>query len=299
MKALRATTYPGFPVLIALAILFMPALSWGQEYKVFHSEEYGFSMKYPATWKKIDNPRGNYYVVFQAPELTDNFRNRIHVAAHKPVKDPLKVFLDELRNGIKDLQSKKAGGATQTPQVKILDEGEFHCEVPGAYYFFIQAYEPKLKLWMDIVIVFYKYQDTLLRVSCLAPASMMEKFHQVFNDVLVSVKFDKSKAAKPPAAPESPVSPAPPREAPQTIQRAPSEVSPQPEVSAPQPGPRVIQPQPAPAPKPPESTTVPQPSTPGAQVKPEEQRAQPRGPRSGPGRGPARQPEHPPTGIVN
>lgn len=298
MKALRATTQPGFPVLIALAILFMPALSWGQEYNVFHSEEYAFSMKYPATWKKIDNPRGNYYVVFQAPEMTDNFRNRIHVAAHKPVKDPLKVFLDELRNGIKDLQS-KAGGTGQTPQVKILDEGSFRSEVPGAYYFFIQAYEPKLKLWMDIVIVFYKYQDTLLRVSCLAPASMMEKFHQVFNDVLVSVKFDESKPAEPPAPQEPPVSPAPSRQAPQTLERAPSQVTPEPEVSAPAPGPRAVEPKLQPTPEPPEITTPAQPPSPGTQVQPEQQRTQPKGPRPGPGRGPAKQPEHPPTGIVN
>lgn len=298
MNVMKAVMHARSPVLLAFVILLLPALSWGQQYSVFHSEEYSFSMKYPATWKKIDNPRGNYYVVFQAPEIVDNFRNRIHVAAHKPVKDQLKVFLEELRNGIKDLQ-KKAGGANQNTQVKILDEGEFRSEVPGAYYFFIQAYEPKLKLWMDIIIVFYKYQDTLLRISCLAPASSMEKYHQLFNDVLVSVKFDQSKKEQPAPSQQQPAGPPMKREAPGSIERGPAAPAPsQPEATGPPSRPRAVQPEQAPSAQPPQVTTQPpmQPSAPAPQVEPEDQR----GPRSGPARrGPARQPERPPTGIVN
>ncbi len=175
--------------LVVICLVAIPIVSSAEEYKTFTSEDYGFSMKYPASWVRIDKPKGNYYVVFQSPDLTDNFRDRIHVAAHEPVKDPLKVFLQELRNGIKDLQGKAGKGGQEAQQVKILDEGEFKCDVPGAYYFFIQALEDKLKMWMDIVIVFYKHDQTLLRVSCLAPSTTMEKMQQVFNDVLVSVAF--------------------------------------------------------------------------------------------------------------
>jgi len=213
-------------LLVAICLLAVPLVSSAEEYKTFSSEEYGFSMRYPGSWVKIDKPKGNYYVVFQSPDLTDNFRDRIHVAAHEPVKDPLKVFLQELRNGIKDLQSRAGKGGQEAQQVKILDEGEFKCDVPGAYYFFIQALEDKLKMWMDIVIVFYKHDQTLLRVSCLAPSTSMEKMQQVFNDVLVSVAFtspQKSSVQPPPPRPAQPAyqneeeaaPPSQPRQAPQ------------------------------------------------------------------------------------
>jgi hypothetical protein len=90
-------------IMIVLALI-IPATLWAQDYKEFVSDEYGFSMKYPGTWVKIDKPKGNYYVVFHSPDLIENFRPRIHVAAHKPVKDPISAFLQEFRNGIKDLQ---------------------------------------------------------------------------------------------------------------------------------------------------------------------------------------------------
>ena len=106
-------------ILLLITVFIVPAVCHGEEFKVFTSEEYGFSMKYPATWVKTE-PRGNYYVVFQAPDLVDNFRNRVHVAAHKPVKDPLEVFLKELRNGIADLQKQ----SSDKQQVRILDEGD-------------------------------------------------------------------------------------------------------------------------------------------------------------------------------
>jgi hypothetical protein len=244
--------------LMVICLVAIPVVSSAEEYKTFASEEYGFSMKYPASWVKIDKPKGNYYVVFQSPDLTDNFRDRIHVAAHEPVKDPLKVFLQELRNGIKDLQTRSGKGGQEAQQVKILDEGEFKCDVPGAYYFFIQALEDKLKMWMDIVIVFYKHDQTLLRVSCLAPSTSMEKMQQVFNDVLVSVAFTGPAASsvQPPAsqalpshqteeqvAPPSVAQPSQPRQAPQPpastgpAYQAPSNVMQQ-------------EPQPRPAPRP-------------------------------------------------
>lgn len=254
-------------IMIVLALI-IPATLWAQNYKEFVSDEYGFSMKYPGTWVKIDKPKGNYYVVFQSPDLTNNFRPRIHVAAHKPVKDPISAFLQEFRNGIKDLQKPSgAGKAKQEKQeVRILDEGEFKCEVPGAYYFFIQALEDKLKIWMDIVIVFYKQDQTLLRISCLAPSSGMEKFHQMFNDVLVSVKFPEGKA----------------------------EVTPAPGTTVPGPPPSAAPPPPRPTPP----AMAPQPAP--------EMRSQPPGrpaplapaPKAGP-RGPSRGPERPATGIVN
>ena len=110
------------------------------------------------------------------------------MAAHSPVKDSLEVFKQELRSGITELQGKPSSGK-EKQNVQILDEGDFKCEVPGAYYFFIQAYEEKLKIWMDIVIVFLKNEQTLLRISCLAPSQSMENFYQIFNNVSVSVKF--------------------------------------------------------------------------------------------------------------
>ncbi len=289
MNLLRMGIKCRFPALVVCAFLLVPALLSAQEFNVFESDQYGFSMKYPAAWIKIDKPKGNYYVVFQSPELTENFRNRIHVAAHKPVKDPLKVFLQELRNGIKDLQ-KKPGSGSEKQQVKILDEGEFRCEVPGAYYFFIQAYENKLKLWMDIVIVFYKHEDTLLRISCLAPSKTMEQFHGLFNTVLVSVNFQAPAASAPgPAATEgestapAPRGPSTNEDEPRPGPGAPSAVEPEPAPTTRETPTQLRRPAvPAPAPQP---------------ARPTVQPAQP-APRPGP-RGPARMPERPATGIVN
>ncbi len=307
MSLRRAGTFRKIAVASFVILMSTAAMSWGEDFLVFKSDEYGFTMKYPATWVKIDKPQGNYYVVFQAPELTDNFRSRIHVAAHSPVKDSLDVFKQELRQGIADMQ--KAAGSKDQQTIQILEEGDFKCDVPGAYFFFIQAYEEKLKTWMDIVIVFYKHEDTLVRISCLAPSQSMEKFHSLFNDVLVSVNFARAvapardqpvqapaqtqvaptpsapspaapKPQTPPqqAAPQAPApTPQPPATAPQVQQQAPAVVTPPPAAVPTQPA----QPQPAP------TTTQPQPSQPA-----------PTGPVPGP-RGPARAPERPPTGIVN
>ena len=288
MSLLRAGFYSRIAMLVTTVALFLPGLSGAQDYKVFTSEEYGFTMKYPATWIKLDKPKGNYYLVFQAPDLIDNFRSRINVAAHTPVKDPLSAFLQEFRNGISDLQKKSAGAPKEKQLVQILDEGEFKSEVPGAYFFFIQAYDENSKLWMDIVIVYYKYEQTLLRVSCLAPSQQMDRFHKLFNDVLVSVKFaseterpgqptpappayQPSQPPAPSAAPSPPSAPAPPRPMIQPTQPAPS--------------------QPESRPLPPPSPSV-QPRTGEPGLQPPDQ------PRPAP-RGPLRAPEGPPTGIVN
>jgi hypothetical protein len=299
MNWFRVGIYVRYPVMAIFAVLLWPCLLHAEQFDGFHSDEYGFSMKYPASWKKIDKPKGNYYLVFQAPELTENFRNRIHVAAHKPVKDPLQVFLQELRNGIADLQ-KKAGAGTEKQQVRILDEGEFRCEVPGAYYFFIQAYESKLTIWMDIVIVFYKHQETLVRISCLAPSSTMEQFHELFNTVLVSVRFD----VPPPGPPEA-TTPGPGVAAPPALGQPPSVPPAGPSPGQPQVGPMPTGPPSAPPPtgrRPealaPTEEPAPPPTAPEARPAEEEARPQPLGPRTSP-RGPLRQPERPPTGIVN
>lgn len=279
MQIPRARLHSRLSLLVAVLLLLVVAgASWAQEYKEYYSEEYGFTMKYPATWVKIDKPKGNYYVVFQSPDLIDGFRPRVHIAAHKPVKDPISVFLQEMRNGIQDLQ-KKTGTAKDKQQVRILDEGEFKCEVPGAYYFFIQALEEKLKIWMDIVIVFYKSDDTLLRVSCLAPSQHMEKFHQIFNEMLVSVKFAPPEAET--AAPPSSVAPPPPPPS-----APPARV---PQATTPTVTPRQ---QAAPPTAAPEQAPAVRPQPPATQMAP------PPAPRPGP-RGPAREPERPATGIVN
>ncbi len=300
MHSPRIGCFLGFPLFVAIAILVIPAISLAEDYKVFTSEEYGFSMKYPANWVKIDNPKGNYYVVFQAPDLVDGFRNRIHVAAHKPVKDPLNVFLQELRNGIKDLQGKAEKKDKQ--EVRIVDEGEFRSEVPGAYYFFIQALENKLKIWMDIVIVFYKHDQTLLRISCLAPSKNMEKSHQMFNDVLVSVKFTEGKPETRPSAPQAVPAPTPGAPTQPPVPPGPSgAMTPQPQ---PQPTPPAsVTPQPRVRPAPPstapESTPEPSGPLPGVQQEqPMRQLQPPPAPRPGP-RAPVREPERPATGIVN
>jgi hypothetical protein len=275
-----------------LAFVLIPVLASAQGYKDFKSDEYGFVMKYPDTWVKIDKPEGNYYVVFKAPGLTENFRARIHVAAHMPVKDDLKVFLQELRKGINDLQKSGTGGKQE---VKILDEGEFKCDVPGAYFFFIQAYEEKIKLWMDIVIVFYKHDQTLLRISCLSPSKSMESFHQIFNDVLVSVKFPQAAAQRPQPAPAPPPSAVRPPTQPSAPPAAePSRPAARPEVRpsrpAPAPAPGAVNEQsgeleaPAPRIEPP--------------ARPVPRTAPAPAPSTAP-RGPSRGPERPATGIVN
>lgn len=273
----------------AMTLLMLSAPATAEDYKVFDSEEYGFTMKYPASWVKIDKPKGNYYVVFQSPDLTDNFRSRIHVAAHKPVKDPVSVFLQELRNGITDLQKKSGGGQKEQQQVRILDEGEFKCEVPGAYYFFIQAYENNIKAWMDIVIVFYKHEQTLLRISCLAPSSVMESLQPLFNDVLASVKFTSEAPPSPAARPApAPAVPRPPSL--QTQPGAPPAASGKTEgrSTLPVPGREA-----GPGVQPREPSMQTSPAVPPSSV---QQPVQP--PRPGP-RGPLREPEKPATGIVN
>uniref|UniRef100_A0A7C4AQF5 Uncharacterized protein n=1 Tax=Desulfomonile tiedjei TaxID=2358 RepID=A0A7C4AQF5_9BACT len=312
MSLLRAGTLIKLVVASVGIIMLLPTIGWTQDFLVFKSDEYGFTMKYPATWVKIDKPQGNYYVVFQAPELTDNFRSRIHVAAHAPVKDSLDVFKQELKQGIADMQKNTAGSKDQQT-IKILDEGDFKCDVPGAYYFFIQAYEEKLKMWMDIVIVFYKHEDTLVRISCLAPSQSMEKFHQLFNSVLTSVKFVPVGAPAPaqtPAPPQGMTPPAPSTQAPATPQQeSPRQVAPQPQTQTPQqpaPAPQVQpqQPQPPSAATPPPAAPVqpsqprPQPAPTTTQPQPQPSQPAPAGPPPGP-RGPARTPEAPPTGIVN
>jgi len=287
MSLLRAGFYTRIAMLVTIAVLFMPGLSGAQDYKVFTSEEYGFTMKYPATWIKLDKPKGNYYVVFQAPDLIDNFRPRIHVAAHSPVKDPLSVHLQEFRNGIADVQKRPSGAPKDKQWVQILEEGEFKCEVPDAYYFFVQAYDENARLWMDIVIVFYKYEQTLVRISCLAPSQYMEQYHKMFNDVLVSLKFVSG-------AEEAGQAPAPPPPAYQPPQPPKPPAAPP---SAPAPPKPMIQPT-QPAPSQPESPPT-QPPSPSVQPRTgEPPQPLPEQPRPAP-RGPLRSPEGPATGIIN
>jgi len=284
-------------VIVLAGIIAIPLLAFGQKYRIFSSEEYGFSMKYPDTWVKIDNPPGNYYVVFQAPDKIEGYRNRIQVAAHRPVKDPTEVFLQEMRNGVKEMQKSSAGQKPEQLRVRIVDEGEFKCDVPGAYYFVIQAFEDKENIWLDIVVVFYKYDKTLLRVSCLAPPKSMERYHKIFNDVLVSVRFQptsEATAEPPKPSPVPPPAPGTPSAAPRpertTEAPAPATQPPAPMVrpgqpAAPAPGvaaPRTL------SPAAPQVETV----APGTPTEPAP------GGRPVP-RGPLRQPTRPPsTGIV-
>lgn len=226
MALMRMGRISVFAQMLVIVFVCLAGPAVGQQYADFVSEEYGFTMKYPATWVRIDNPQGNYYKVFQSPDLIDNFRSRIHVAAHKPVQDKIEVFLKEMRNGIKDLQGRKSPSGTSEEVVRILDEGPFVCDVPGAYYFFIQALEDKLKIWMDIVIVFYKHDKTLLRVSCLAPSKAMEQFHPTFNDVLVSVKFPPEGTGGAQAVPTPGPAPAP-TTGPPSAQPAPAPTAPE------------------------------------------------------------------------
>lgn len=290
----------GIVLFVIIAGLAIPVVSSAEEYSTFTSEEYGFVMKYPASWVKVE-PKGSYYLVFQAPDLVDKFRPRIHVAAHKPVKDPISVFLQELKNGIADLKKKE--------NVRIVDEGEFKCDVPGAYFFFIQALDDKLKIWMDIVIVFYKHDQTLVRISCLAPSQSMERFQGTFNDVLTSVKFG---GAQQPASPTSrqPSVPPPPAPAviPQQTQPAapapaapPTQVRPAPPTPGALPGTPSVRP--APSTPAPEQEGEPDTEEPAGVAQPEQPRQyqpapapKPGGPRGG---GPLREPERPATGIVN
>jgi hypothetical protein len=187
-------------IVLLLTLMVMPLAVNAEQYSVFQSEEYGFSMKYPTNWVRIDDPKGNYYKVFQTPEPIGKVRARINVAAHKPVKAAIEVFLNEFRTAVKDLET-KSGSAGAPQKVKQLDEGKFDCDVPGAHFFFIEALEEKAKVMMNVIIVFYKHQDVLLRVSCLAPADRIQDFHQMFNDVLLSVKFTAAGTGKSSPAP--------------------------------------------------------------------------------------------------
>jgi hypothetical protein len=257
-----------FFILVTI-LMFAPTLAIAQDFKVFNSDEFGFSMKYPGSWFKNDQPKGSYFVVFTAPDLSDNVRPRINVAAHKPVKDPMNAYLNDFRKGIADLQKEKQ-------EVKIIDEGDFKSESPGSYYFFIRTYELNLKAWLDIVIVYYKNDQTLVRVSCIAPSSQMEKFHQAFNEVLLSMRFSADPASAS-ARPQQPSEPAPSTLQPPSQQVQP--VQPRTQQGQPQTGvPSVFRQEQE------TSTVAPQPSAP----------ARPLGPR-----GPSRDLERPGTGLVN
>jgi PsbP-like protein len=279
-------------IIVGLAI---PVVSSAEELANFTSKEYGFVMKYPSTWVKVE-PSGSYYLVFQNPDLVNKFRPRIHIAAHKPVRDPISVFVKELRNGITDLKKRD--------KVKIIEEGKFNCDVPGAYYFYLQALNDKPKVWMDIVIVFYKHDKTLVRISCLAPSQSMERFQQLFNDVLTSVKFV---GAQQPAAPAS-QSPTEVQSVPGTGEGQVQPAAPAPQVKPEPPTPSVLPGTPSAKPAPSTSlpgignpahtekpTVVPKPGSPSEYSPMKQPTANPIGPRTGPGR----EPEAPATGIVN
>ncbi len=187
---------------LLLAVVANPAPVGAQKYNEFYSEEYGFSMKYPATWVKLDEPKGGYYKVFQTPEpVVGKARVQINVAAHKPVNASIDVFLNEFRNAVKDLQEKSNNAPGSPKQVRQLHEDKYDCDVPGAYYFYIEAFDEQAATMMRVVIVFYKHEDTLVRLSCLAPATHMDQFRPAFTDVLQSVTFKGAQAATPAPGP--------------------------------------------------------------------------------------------------
>lgn len=289
---LMAIVLMGTIVLVAL-----PAAS--QELKSYTNEEFGFGMKYPGTWVKIDQPKGAYTAVFQDPNLVDNYRPKIHVAAIKGAKDRLEKYLEETRNGIKDLEKQSVPAEQQS--VQLLYEGGFKSDVPGAYFFFLKALEERPRIWVNVIIVFYKFGETLVRISCLAPESAMDQFHGVFNKVLLSLNFEPSAAAQaapprptavPPPSPGAPARPGP-------YVQPPAETTPRPEATpvAPQvrptPAPGTIQPGP-PAAVPPEGAPPATQVRPGQPPATQEQAPAPRAP----ARGPLRKPQPPATGIV-
>lgn len=263
----RSIKWSATSFLFIIVVLAFSSSVFAQDFKSFTSDEFGFSMRFPGTWFKNDQPKGSYYVVFTAPDLADNVRARINVAAHKPVKDPMSAYLNDFRKGIADLQKEKQ-------EVKIIDEGEFKSESPGSYYFFIRTYETNLKAWLDIVIVYFKNDQTLVRVSCIAPSSQMEKFHQTFNEVLLSVKFTA----------DSGVSARPQQPAP----------APQPSVQQPAPQVQPVQP------RTPQTQTQSGPPSVFRQEQEQQAPLQPSAPArpSGP-RGPSRDLDRPATGLVN
>jgi hypothetical protein len=260
--------------------------------KNYYNEEFGFAMRYPATWVKVDQPKGSYTAVFQDPGMP---ACKIHVAAIGGAKDRLEKYIEETRNGIKDLEKQSVPAEQQA--VQMIDEGSFKCDVPGAYFFFLKALEDRPKMWINVVIVFYKQGETLVRVSCLAPESKMDQFHDLFNKVLVSVNFGATEAvptrptAVPPPPPGGPT-------APSTLVQPPATTTPRPEVAPV--APRPPQPTGMIQPVQPSPPVMRQPETgvPATQVRPvqpaapEEQAPAPRTPP----RGPLRKP--PATGIV-
>jgi hypothetical protein len=215
------------------------------------------------------------------------------------VKDPVSVFVQELKTGIADFQRKQ--------QVKLVDEGEFKCDVPGAYFLFLQALDDKFKIWTDIVIVFYKNDQTLVRISCLAPSQSMERFQGMFNEVLTSVRFGGPQQPASPTSRPSAVQPGAPGSFQQPAQpTAPAPAAPATQVrpSPPPPGTLLGTPSVRPAPSTPAPSMESEPDTeePAGVTQPEQptrQFQQPAPKPSAPRGGPLREPERPATGIVN
>jgi hypothetical protein len=179
-------------------------------------------------------------------------------------------------------------------QVEILEDAKFG-EGPGAHYFWVRAFEKEMKIWVGIIIVLYKNEQTLVMISCLAPFpttmtkdQFMEQYVPVFNPVLLSVKFTgpSAPATQVPGSQPAP-SPVPtipqPRSGPETPLQSPAVQAPQPPAPAPAPAPMTPPPAPTVQPQPPAATTQPAPAP------------RPTGPRGGPRPGQDR----PSTGIVN
>ncbi len=284
-------------LLVVIAILLIPVFSSAQEFRQFVSEEYGFTMLYPSTWDVINKPKGPYYKQFRAPDTGEGFRPRIHVAVASPAPQTLDEYVKQWRNGVLEKREK------EKEQVDIVEDDKFG-EGAGAHYFWVRAFEKEQKIWIGILIVLYKHEQTLVMISCLAhwPTTMtneqfMEQYVPVFNPVLLSVKFTgpPAPAAQTPGSQPAPLpvptAPQPPIKPEAQIQ-TPAVQAPQP--PAPQP-PAVQAPQPA-APQqyqqPPAPTVQPQPPVTPTQPTPA---PKPSGPRGAPRPGP----ERPSTGIVN
>ena len=114
MARLRSRGIVVLTAVMAATIVLVALPAASQEMKNYYNEEFGFAMRYPATWVKVDQPKGSYTAVFQDPGMP---ACKIHVAAIGGAKDRLEKYIEETRNGIKDLEKQSVPAEQQAVQM--------------------------------------------------------------------------------------------------------------------------------------------------------------------------------------
>ncbi len=325
MAPWRTKVYLLLPIVLVIAVLWLPARALAQEFKTYKNDKFGFSMDYPATWKPVKT-KPVYEVVLQSPAGPNELPSQINVACQKPYAETIADAVKKLQKQVQDLRKEPD---QVSKSVKIVQGDNFEC-IPGAYWLQLEALDADRKMMVDIVLVYYQHQDVLLRVSCITRQGNLENMFPAFNKVLCSVKFhqpvegpvplgtpspapqpgpgmtEDQQEPQPAPAPQTPnlrYPAPPPRTQAPAVQPVQPAVQPEPE-GEPYPGVQPVVPAPgtrAPAPL---QRLLPQPETtaPGSgtlEQPSEAPRSTPRGPTGGPPRPPATTPGPTGGGIVN